>query len=80
MSPHPNPMYREKEEYHPIMVFTVITDCVCHKDESPHGFASESETLVNGGPHLWAEAAERAFGLRRNPVTTGICSASLVKD
>lgn len=26
MSPHPDPMYREKEECHPLVVFTEITE------------------------------------------------------
>lgn len=83
MNSHIDPMYRSKEECHPLMVFTeitVTTDRICHEDKSPHGFAAESETLVNIGPHLWAEAGERASWLHGNPVTTGICSASLVKD
>ena len=56
------------------------TDCICHEDKSPHGFAGESETLVNVVSHLWAEVVERASWLHGNPVTTGICSASPVKD
>lgn len=79
-------MYRggKNTECLPLMVFTEITKVPLtvfrHEDKSPCGFATESETLVNVGPHLWAEARERASRLPGNPVTTGICSASLVKD
>lgn len=71
----------EKHEWRYTTVTEITnTDRVCHEDKSPHGFAGESETLVNCVSRLWAEAGERASWLRCNPVTTGICSASPVKD